>query len=59
MALSEAQRRASKKYKAKHRDRVRYLNKRSAAKMFVTTDGTIEDVKTLQKLIEKRLLDEA
>uniref|UniRef100_UPI00403FA651 hypothetical protein n=1 Tax=Lentilactobacillus hilgardii TaxID=1588 RepID=UPI00403FA651 len=53
MVLSEAQKRASKKYKAKHRDRVRYLNKRSTAKIFVTTDGTIEDVKTLQKLIEK------
>jgi hypothetical protein len=55
LTQSKAQLESSKKYKAKHRERVKYLNKRSAAKTFITTDGTIEDVKTLQELIKKRL----
>ena len=51
---SEAQKRANKKWDNAHKDRLRYLNKRSAAKQFILKDATAEDLERLFYYISKR-----
>ncbi len=54
----EARARATKKYKETHKERVKYLNRRSAARTFVEKYGTTEDLKKIRDLIDKRLKQE-
>ena len=58
VAYTEARKRATKKYREKHKERTNYLNKRTIAKTFVTKYGTIADVKALQTMIDERLQQE-
>lgn len=54
MAITEAQKRATYKYRAKHRERTRYLNKRSMTKGFILHDATSEDLKNIEEYIKQR-----
>ncbi|GAA2970450.1 hypothetical protein [Lentilactobacillus parakefiri] len=58
VTYTDAQRRATKKYRSKHRERTNYLNKRTVAKTFITKYGTLGDIRALQKLIDVRLDNE-
>lgn len=53
--LTEAKKRANKKWNEKNKERVRYLSYRSQAKSFIRRFATEEDLDELEKLIaEKR-----
>ncbi|RHW48713.1 hypothetical protein [Lactobacillus bombicola] len=53
--LTEAKKRANKKWDAKNKERKNYLNYRSQAKSFIRRFATQEDLDELDKLIaEKR-----
>ena len=52
--LTEAQKRAKQKYIENNRERTNYINDRSKAKNFILKKATIEDLKELEELIEKR-----
>ena len=52
--MRESQKRANKKWDNAHKDRLRYLNKRSAAKQFILKDATAEDLERLFYYISKR-----
>ncbi|GAF41628.1 hypothetical protein FC83_GL000967 [Agrilactobacillus composti DSM 18527 = JCM 14202] len=54
MVLSEARKRANKRWDEKNRERKRYLNKRSTARCFIANHATDEDIETLQALINER-----
>ncbi|MCL0330550.1 hypothetical protein [Apilactobacillus xinyiensis] len=54
MALSEARKKANKKWDEKNKARKNYINKRSAAKSFILKYATDEDVEEMDKLIEER-----
>lgn len=58
MALSEAQKKANKKWDKKNKKRKAYINRRSGARSFVRKYGTYEDVKELQEIINERLQEE-
>ncbi|MBF0710165.1 MULTISPECIES: hypothetical protein [unclassified Gemella] len=51
--LSEAQKKAIKKWDEKNRERKNYINKRSTARNFIKTMAD-EDVEEFKKLIEER-----
>ena len=53
--LTEAKKRANKKWNEKNKERVHYLSYRSQAKSFIRRFATEEDLDELEKLIaEKR-----
>ena len=55
MTLSEAKKRANKKWDEKNKDRKKYLVYRSQAKSFIRRFATSEDLDELEKIIaEKR-----
>ena len=51
---SEAQKRANKKWNDAHRDRIKYLNKRSTAKKFILNSATEDDLAKLTDYISER-----
>lgn len=51
---SEAQRRASKKYKEKHKQQQQRYNKKSAAKSFILNFATSKDLDQFQEFIKTR-----
>lgn len=54
MALTEAQKRAKQRYREKNKERENYLGARSAARSFIKTKATLEDLLELEKLIKER-----
>lgn len=54
MALTAAQKRAAAKYRATHKDKIQYLNKRSVARNFIKHTATQLDLDELQQLINQR-----
>ena len=53
--VSEAQRRATKKWERENPERKRYLRYRSNARTFVRYWATEEDFEELKKIFEKRI----
>ena len=54
MALTEAQKRANKKWEEKNREYSNYLTQRRSARSFIRNKATKEDLEDLKKLIEER-----
>lgn len=54
MTVPESKRKANKKWNQKNKDRVQYINKRSASKSFIKNLATQEDIGELRQLIDKR-----
>ena len=52
--VSEAQRKANKKWDEKNKERKSYINKRSTAKSFILNLTTQEDLETIKKYVEQR-----
>lgn len=52
--LSEAHKKANKKWDAKNKDRKQYLNKRSNAKNFILKLATKEDLEQIKEYIKQR-----
>lgn len=52
--VSEAQRKANKKWDEKNKERKSYINKRSTAKSFILNLATQEDLETIKKYVEQR-----
>lgn len=52
--LSEAHKKANKKWDAKNKDRKQYLNKRSNAKNFILKLATKEDIEQIKEYINQR-----
>ncbi|WP_323075045.1 hypothetical protein [Limosilactobacillus reuteri] len=55
MVVSEAQRRANKKWNDKHKEENRIYRYRSYARKYVKDIATTDDLKELQQLINDRL----
>ncbi|WP_156009768.1 hypothetical protein [Streptococcus ruminantium] len=54
-ATAEGQAAADKRYREKNKDYRNYLSSRSAARSFIRTKATIEDVEELQELLDMRI----
>ncbi|WP_020089793.1 hypothetical protein [Levilactobacillus parabrevis] len=54
---TEARAKANRKWDEKNKDRTRYLNARSAARSFIRTKSTLDDLQELRELIDKRETD--
>lgn len=54
MAITEAQRRATNKYRRKNKARTQYINRKSVAKNFILNNATSEDIAMLLDCIEQR-----
>lgn len=54
MAVSEAQKKANKKWDAKNKDRKQYLNKRSTAKSFILNPAMEKDLEQIEEYIAQR-----
>ena len=54
MAISEARKKANKKWDDKNKDRMKYLRYRSYTKTFINQLSTVDDLTELSKLIDKR-----
>lgn len=54
MAISEARKKANKKWDDKNKERMKYLRYRSYAKTFINKLSTVEDLDDLSTLIEER-----
>lgn len=54
---TEARARANKKWDAKNKDRMRYINARSAARSFIRNKSTLDDLQELKALIDQRETD--
>lgn len=54
MAISEARKKANKKWDDKNKERMKYLRYRSYAKTFINKLSTMEDLDDLSTLIEER-----
>lgn len=52
--LSEARKKANKKWNDNNKARMAYLNKRSSAKNFILKLATQEDLKAMEQYIEQR-----
>ena len=57
MALTEAQKRAQKKYRAKNREKINHINRKSDAKVFIKEKANLEELMELKVIIEERLKD--
>ena len=53
MAISEARKKANKKWDDKNKERMKYLRYRSYAKTFINKLSTVEDLDELSALIEE------
>lgn len=58
MAVSEAQKKANKKWDEKNKARKLYINKRSTARSFIKKLATSDDLDELQQLIDERRKEE-
>lgn len=54
MAISEARKKANKKWDNKNKERMKYLRYRSYTKTFINQLSTVDDLTELSKLINKR-----
>lgn len=54
MAISEARKKANKKWDDKNKERMKYLRYRSYTKTFINKLSTVEDLDDLSALIEER-----
>lgn len=54
MAISEARKKANKKWDDKNKERMKYLRYRSYTKTFINQLSTVDDLTELSKLIDKR-----
>lgn len=54
MAVSDAQKRASAKYKAKHKDQQKVYVARSTARKFIKEYATLKDLDELSELISAK-----
>ena len=54
MAISEARKKANKKWDDKNKERMKYLRYRSYTKTFINKLSTVEDLEKLSTLIEER-----
>ena len=54
MAISEARKKANKKWDDKNKERMKYLRYRSYTKTFINKLSTVEDLDELSALIEER-----
>lgn len=52
--LTEARKRANKKWDEKNKNRKQYLNKRSTTKSFILNLATLEDLNNIENFISKR-----
>ncbi|RHW49011.1 hypothetical protein [Lactobacillus bombicola] len=52
--VSEAKRRANKKWDEKNKERKSYINKRSTTKSFILNLATQEDLENIKKYVEQR-----
>ena len=55
MATSEAQKRASKKYREQNKEKAKIGSYRRTARLFIKTYATMEEIEELQKLINERV----
>ncbi|TLQ15465.1 hypothetical protein FEZ41_13750 [Lentilactobacillus parafarraginis] len=51
---TEARKRANQKWDAAHKERARYISRRSQARGFIRNFATMEDLQELQELIKER-----
>lgn len=54
MTISEARKKANKKWDDKNKERMKYLRYRSYAKTFINKLSTVEDLDELSALIKER-----
>lgn len=54
MAVSEAQKEAKRRWRAKNREKERYYSRKATAKTFIREMATAEDLQELQEEISKR-----
>ena len=52
--VSEAQKRASRKWERKNKSRRQYINRRSTARNFIKKEATEEDLGELRTLLKNR-----
>ncbi|KXN76956.1 hypothetical protein [Lactobacillus johnsonii] len=52
--LTEARKKANKKWNRNNKERVQYINKRSATKSFILNLATEEDLKNIEAYIAER-----
>lgn len=52
--LSEARKKANRKWDAKNKDRKQYINRRSVTKNFILKEATDEDLKKIEDYIKQR-----
>ena len=52
--VSEAQKRASRKWERKNKSRRQYINRRSTARNFIKKEATKEDIDELKDLLKNR-----
>ncbi|MFK5676041.1 hypothetical protein [Ligilactobacillus sp. LYQ60] len=52
--MSEARKKANKKWNQNNKERIRYLNARSAARGFIRNKATADDLDELLSLIDER-----
>ncbi|MDO3392597.1 hypothetical protein Q3C15_00935 [Ligilactobacillus sp. 110_WCHN] len=55
MAISEARKKANKKWDDNNKERMKYLRYRSYSRTFINKLATLEDLKNLQKTIKNRI----
>ena len=55
MAISEARKKANKKWDDNNKERMKYLRYRSYSRTFINKLATLEDLKKLQKTIKNRI----
>ncbi len=54
MAQTEAQKRATKKYREKNKEKTRIDRYRATARMFIRNHAQLEDLETLEALINEK-----
>lgn len=54
MVLSDAQRKANKKWHKNNKERANYIAMRSSARSFIRKKSTLDDLKELQQIIDNR-----
>jgi hypothetical protein len=55
MPVSEAQKEAKRRWRAKNSEKERYYSRKSTAKSFIREMATIDDLQELQEEISKRM----
>ncbi|MFD1417199.1 hypothetical protein [Companilactobacillus keshanensis] len=54
MVLSDAQRKANKKWHKNNKERANYIAMRSSARSFIRKKSTLDDLKELEQIINNR-----